>query len=95
MATVVVGEFEWHADKAQANLAKHGISFDEAVRAFEDPFGLELADLTHPERFTLIGMTYPERLLFVVYTEMTSSGRIRIISARKATRHEQETYANR
>jgi uncharacterized DUF497 family protein len=40
-------------------------------------------------------MTLPERLLYVVYTENTPSGRLRIISARKATRHEQKNYEER
>ena len=52
-------------------------------------------DAAHPERLVLLGMTMPERLLYVVYTEKTSSGRLRIISARRATRHEQKNYEDR
>lgn len=43
----------------------------------------------------LLGMTMPERLLYVVYTERAPSGRLRIISARRATRHEQKEYEER
>jgi uncharacterized DUF497 family protein len=42
----------------------------------------------------LLGMSMPERLLYVVYTERAPYGRIRIISARRATRHEQKNYEN-
>ncbi len=95
MATEVVGEFEWDVAKAQANARKHGVTFMEAARAFLDPFAVDLPDLTHRERMILLGMTMPERLLYVVYTERGSSGRIRIISARRATRHEQKNYKDR
>ncbi|HEY1690986.1 MAG TPA: BrnT family toxin [Polyangiaceae bacterium] len=67
----------------------------EAARAFLDPFAIDLADATHPDRLVLLGMSMPERLLYVVYTERASSGRLRIISARRATRHEQKSYEER
>jgi len=95
MATEIVGDFEWDAAKADANRRKHGVTFMEAVRAFLDPLAVDLPDALHPERLVLLGMTLPERLLFVVYTESTPSGRVRIISARRATRHEQENYEER
>jgi uncharacterized DUF497 family protein len=71
-------------DKAQANVRKHGVTFMEAARAFLDPLAVDLPDVVHPDRLVLLGMTLPERLLYVVYTERTSSGRLRIISARRA-----------
>jgi uncharacterized protein len=92
MATEIVGDFEWDTEKADANWRKHGVTFMEAVRAFIDPFAVDLRDATHPDRLVLLGMTLPERLLYVVYTEKTPSGRLRIISARRATRHEQKNY---
>jgi uncharacterized DUF497 family protein len=46
----------------------------EAVRAFLDPFAVDLPDAAHPDRLVLLGMTLPERLLYVVYTEKTTSG---------------------
>jgi uncharacterized DUF497 family protein len=93
--TIVAGDFEWDEDKARANLAKHRVSFDDAVRAFLDPLAMDLPDDTHRDRWILLGLTLPERLLYVVYTEKTASGRVRIISARKASRHEKKKYEER
>lgn len=92
MTTVIVAEFEWDSEKAAANLRKHGVTFAEAMRAFFDPLAFEAPDATHADRWILIGMTIPERLLYVVYVEKAASGRIRIVSARKATRHEAKDY---
>jgi uncharacterized DUF497 family protein len=92
MATEIVGDFEWDTGKADANWRKHGVTFMEAVRAFLDPFAVDLPEATYPDRLVLLGMTLPERLLYVVYTESTPSGRLRLISARRATRHEQKKY---
>ena len=92
MATVIVGEFEWDEDKEATNERKHGVTFVEATRAFLDPFAFEFPDRSHAERWILLGMTMPDRLLYVVYAERVSTGRIRIISARKASRHETKSY---
>src|SRR5262249_15300781 len=85
-------EFEWDADKAEANLRKHRIAFEAARRVFEDDFEVEWPDSELPyceTRFVITGMV-DGRLPRVVYTERND--RIRIISARKATRHEQREY---
>jgi uncharacterized DUF497 family protein len=85
-------EFEWDAGKAEANLRKHGIAFEAARLVFKDGFALEWldADLTYGEaRFVITGMV-DGRVLRVVYTERNDG--IRIISARRATRHEQREY---
>jgi len=85
-------EFEWDADRAEANLRKHRIAFEGARRVFEDDFAVEWPDVDLPYgemRFVIIGMV-DGRLLRVVYAERNN--RIRIISARKATRHEQKEY---
>jgi uncharacterized DUF497 family protein len=85
-------EFEWDDLKAQANLEKHGISFREARRVFDDIFALVEEDLSADfgeERFLATGMV-EDTLLVVVYTERSS--RVRLISARRATRHEQRRY---
>ena len=68
MATEIVGDFEWDTEKADTNWRKHGVTYMEAVRAFIDPFAVDLPDATHPDRLVLLGMTLPERLLYVVYT---------------------------
>ncbi len=84
--------FEWDEAKATENYAKHGVSFETAVKVFRDPFAIERPDDREDygeERFILIG-TAEEAVVTVVYTER--SGRFRIISARRATRHEQDDY---
>ena len=83
--------FEWDDNKAANNLRKHGVSFVEASTVFADPAGIdEEDDDPDEERWKRIGLTQ-SGLLSVIYTERAS--RIRIISARKATRHEQDSYS--
>jgi uncharacterized DUF497 family protein len=87
-------QFEWDADKADANLAKHGISFEEALACFFDPEQVAYYDPDHSadeDRELLIGHSAHGRLLIVSYT---LRGRVaRLISARKATRREAQSYA--
>jgi len=85
--------FAWDARKAKSNLAKHGVSFDEAKSAFEDPLGAYYPDKLHAERFVLIGYSAQHRLLYVVHAEVDANT-IRIISARKATKNEKAHYEN-
>jgi uncharacterized DUF497 family protein len=85
--------FVWDARKAAANLRKHGVSFDEASSAFEDRLGAYYPDTLHDGRFILIGYSRRQRLLYVVHAEVETDA-IRIISARKATRHEKARYEN-
>jgi uncharacterized DUF497 family protein len=82
--------FEWDETTAARNFAKHGVSFATATKVFRDPFGVERLDDRddHGEdRFILTGMA-DDAVLTVVYTER--AGRVRIISARRATRHEED-----
>jgi uncharacterized protein len=84
--------FQWDEAKAAENYAKHGVSFETAIKVFRDPFAIERLDDREDygeERFILIG-TAEEAVVTVVYTER--NGRFRIISARRATRHEQDDY---
>ena len=86
-------EYEWDEAKASANLAKHGISFTAAARALDDSRKLEILDDRFDygeERIQSLCMDHGE-VLFVV-TVMPDDNICRIISARKATRHEQEQY---
>lgn len=83
--------FVWDAKKARANLRKHGVSFAEAQTAFDDPLGAYYPDTLHEYRFVLIGSARGKKLLFVVHAEVGEDA-IRIISARKATRHEKARY---
>ena len=83
---------EWDNNKAAANWQAHGVSFEQAVRAFRDPFAVERIDDREDygeERVNLLGMC-DGVILHVTYTER--SERIRIISARRAERHEQDDY---
>jgi len=85
-------EYEWDPDKAATNLRKHGITFADAATVFSDAFALTAADDgADEERFVTLGMDAFGRLLVVVYT-WRGEQRIRIISARKATRHERLHY---
>lgn len=85
-------DYEWNPDKAATNLHKHGISFADAVVVFSDQLALLIADdFPKEERFILLGTDAFGRLLVVVYT-WRGANRIRIISARKATRHECRQY---
>jgi uncharacterized protein len=83
--------FTWDAKKANANLRKHGISFEEAATAFDDEVGAYYPDTLHGERFVLVGYSRQHRLLYVVHAEVTAEW-IRIISARRATKHEKKHY---
>ena len=85
-------EFEWDDAKAVENYAKHGISFEDARRVFDDPYavdGVDDSEAYAEERFRTIGMVRG-LLLFVVYAER--GARVRLISARRATRYEQDDY---
>jgi uncharacterized DUF497 family protein len=85
--------FEWDPRKAALNLAKHKISFAEAVTAFGDPFGQIADDPRHStgeERFVLLGQSDQERLLVVMFSERGAA--VRLISARKATPRERRRH---
>ena len=85
-------EFEWDDNKAAQNFADHGVSFETARNAFSDPFGIELLDDREnyfEDRFILIAMA-AGTLLTIAYTDR--NGRYRLISARTATKNEQNAY---
>jgi uncharacterized DUF497 family protein len=85
--------FEWDPKKAESNLEKHGVSFEEAATAFGDTLSVTIADPAHSEgelRFILIGMTSAQRLVVVAHTERGDN--IRIVNARRATRKETQDY---
>lgn len=85
--------FEWDPGKEAANTGKHGVAFTEAVTVFGDPFEITIADPGHSDdefRFLSLGVSAKNRLLVVAYTER--EGRLRIISAREATKQERKQY---
>jgi uncharacterized protein len=86
-------EFEWHEAKAEDNFRRNGVTFDLAKTVFRDPFAIERLDDREDhgeERFVTIGMAEDKVLVFVAYTEREEC--IRIISARRATQHEEDDY---
>lgn len=86
-------DLDWDAEKARRNVAKHGISIEEAASVFLDPFELTVFDPDHSvveDRFVSVGTSSAGRLLVVGYTERR--GKIRVIFARRATVREQMDY---
>jgi hypothetical protein len=86
-------EFEWNPDKAILNLEKHGISFQEATTVFNDPLSVTFPDPDHSigeNRYVIIGISQFGQLLIVAHPDRGE--KVRIISARKATRQEQRFY---
>lgn len=89
----MASRFSWDPRKASGNETKHGVSFDEAATAFRDPLSLTILDPDHSaneQRYLLIGMSRPRRLLVVAHAERGDS--IRIINARLASRRERRVY---
>ena len=85
--------FEWNAVKAKGNLEKHKVSFEEASTIFGDPLSMTVSDSSHStdeHRFVTIGESNQGRLLVVVHTDRNE--RIRIISARAASKREKRQY---
>jgi uncharacterized protein len=87
--------FEWDSNKAQTNESKHGISFEEAETAFYDRNARVSYDLDHSQdedRYLLLGLSESLQLLVVCHVYRQNDESIRIISARKATKTEQQQY---
>lgn len=86
-------QFEADPAKAAQNLKKHKVSFEEAASVFGDLMAYTFADPDHSvgeERWLTFGMSHMGRILAVIYTER--QGKVRLISARLATKHERSTY---
>jgi uncharacterized DUF497 family protein len=86
--------FEWDAPKAESNARKHGVTFEMALTAFDDPFALITLDEKHSsreKRKRLLGES-DSGVLMVVFTVRNPGSRYRIISARKANRRERKGY---
>jgi uncharacterized DUF497 family protein len=85
--------FEWDPAKDSANRRKHNVGFAEASTVFDDPLSITVPDPDHTiseERFVIVGMSSERSLLVVVHT--VRGERIRLISARSATKHERRNY---
>ena len=84
---------EWDPVKAETNLKKHQVSFEEASTVFDDPLFITFLDVDHSvdeERYITIGLSKANRVLLIAHTER--QGITRIISARKATKNERRFY---
>ncbi len=88
--------FDWDSRKAASNFEKHGVAFEEAITAFDDPFAMVAPDLAHstPEeqRRWLIGEADGGHLVVVVFTIRQPRDVHRLISARRANRRERRRY---
>ena len=93
-------EFTWDPIKAASNLAKHGVAFAQGATVLADPLALTVFDADHSEfeeRWFTLGMSSDGKLLAVAHTYTAtgaSSARVRVISAREATRNERRKYEN-
>ena len=86
-------KFEWDPQKAESNLAKHGVPFEEAATAFGDPLGRITDDPRHSvdeERFVVLELSQQQHLLAVMFVEREEA--IRIISARRPILRERRDY---
>ena len=97
--TIACGCFEWDEEKKELNIKKHGISFEEAVAIFDDPYFLELRDDEHStqeeERFLGVGLLRDTVIAMASVQSYTERGRTRIISARRAIKKEEMQYYDR
>jgi len=87
--------FSWDKTKAQTNLKKHKISFEEAQTVFDDENARLIFDPDHSEdedRFILLGYSCSSKILTVVHCYRDDEQNVRIISARKSTKHEKDQY---
>ncbi|CAN5331178.1 BrnT family toxin [soil metagenome] len=85
--------FEWDEEKAESNLKKHGVSFEEASTVWDDYFYVDIFDEEHSieeNRFLIVGESAQNRLLIVSYAERQNS--VRIISVREVTPKERRDY---
>lgn len=86
-------EFEWNPNKAELNVEKHSVSFQEAATVFNDSLSVTFPDPDHSigeNRYVIIGVSRFGQLLVVAHTDRGE--KVRIISARKATRQERRFY---
>jgi uncharacterized DUF497 family protein len=94
-------EVTWDPLKAESNIAKHGVTFAQAATVLQDPLGVTVFDAAHSqneERWFTLGISSEGKLLAVSHTyhqiEESAQPKVRIISAREATRRERQQYEN-
>ena len=90
-----INKFAWNRVKALMNFAKHGISFELATTAFDDPDSFGADDIEHSfheKRYWFIGKANGDNLIVVIFTLRSSNQICRLISARRANRRERRLY---
>ena len=88
-------KFEWDNEKNKTNTKKHGVSFEEGKTVFFDEYALQFFDPEHSEdedRFLLLGTSFKSQTLVVCHCFREEETKVRIISARKADKDEQQVY---
>ena len=91
-------QFEWHPTKARQHSRRHRVTFERAATVFLDPNALSVFDEQHSEdeeRWVTLGLDRAGALLVVCHTyreETEISAKVRLISARKATKNETKPY---
>ena len=88
-------KFEWDSKKDQTNTKKHGVSFNEAQTVFYDEHAIQFFDPEHSgseDRFILLGTSFKSNTLVVCHCFREEETKVRIISARKADKSEEEAY---
>jgi len=88
-------KFDWNPAKADINIKKHGVSFEESRSVFYDDFAVQFFDQDNSDvedRFLMLGMSNETNVLIVCHCERDNGNTIRIISSRKATKNEQKHY---
>jgi len=88
-------KFEWDSIKADSNIKKHGISFEEAKSVFYDEFAIQFYqndNMEGEDRFLMLGLSTIHKVLMICHCERDSGHIVRIISARKATKNERKFY---
>jgi uncharacterized protein len=83
--------FTWDEHTARSNLRKHGVRFEDSVTVFADPLALIVEDAHHAERSLIVGESVVGDVLVTVFAEIHED-EVRIISARRATKHERRRY---
>ena len=88
-------KFDWNPAKADINIKKHGVSFEESRSVFYDEFAIQFFDQDTSDvedGFLMLGMSNETNILIVCHCERDNGNTIRIISSRKATKNEQKHY---
>jgi uncharacterized protein len=91
-------EFDWDDNKALINQQKHGVDFTDAMTVLSDPLAMTFFDSEHSadeDRWVTVGRSTQGALLLVIHTFMSTgpnSAQIRLISARRASKREQQQY---